>query len=111
MRLRFLIDAQLPPALAGRLSAQGFKAEHVNRIGLGGADDARIWSYAVEHRAVLITKDGDFVALARRSRTGPQVVWVRLGNVTNRALWSALQRVLSEIVDALNSGDRVIELE
>lgn len=111
MSLRFLIDAQLPPTLAAHLSAHGFKAEHVNRIGLGGAEDSRIWAYAVEHRAVLITKDGDFADLARRARTGPQVVWIRLGNTTNRALWSALQHVLSEIVSALESGDKVIELE
>jgi predicted nuclease of predicted toxin-antitoxin system len=111
MTLRFLIDAQLPPTLASHLSTHGFKAEHVNRIGLGASDDARIWAYAGEHRAVLITKDGDFAALARRSRTGPQVVWIRLGNVTNRALCAAFQHVLTEIVDGLNSGDRVIELE
>jgi predicted nuclease of predicted toxin-antitoxin system len=111
MTLRFVVDAQLPPALAAHLSAQGFKAEHVNRIGLGPAEDSDIWAYAIEHRAVLITKDGDFAALARRSPAGPQVVWIRLGNVTNRALWSALRHALAEIVDALGSGDRVIEVE
>jgi predicted nuclease of predicted toxin-antitoxin system len=111
MTLRFLIDAQLPPMLATHLVAEGFKAEHVNRVGLGAADDARIWAYAVEHRAVLVSKDGDFAASARRSRTGPQVIWIRFGNVTNRALWSALQGALNEIVEAFNSGDRVIELE
>jgi predicted nuclease of predicted toxin-antitoxin system len=111
MTLRFLIDAQLPPMLATHLTAAGFKAEHVDRIGLGVAHDARIWAYAVEHRAVLISKDGDFAALARRSTKGPQVIWIRCGNVTNRALWSALQGALNEIVEALNSGDRVIELE
>lgn len=36
---RFLIDAQLPPALARWLVAQGHAAEHVNDAGLDGADD------------------------------------------------------------------------
>ncbi|MGQ3285273.1 DUF5615 family PIN-like protein [Bosea sp. (in: a-proteobacteria)] len=43
MTPRFLIDAQLPPALAERLAAAGFEASHVHRIGLGGASDLAIW--------------------------------------------------------------------
>ena len=60
------VEARIAEALAAHLAAQGFKAEHVNRIGLGPAEDSDIWAYAIEHRAVLITKDGDFAALARR---------------------------------------------
>lgn len=110
MSLRFLIDAQLPPTLAQRLAALGHEAHHVNRIGLGGADDASIWSHAARGGAVLVTKDEDFVALARRDPRGPAVVWVRIGNTTNDALWRALAPVLAEIVGALERGERIIEI-
>jgi predicted nuclease of predicted toxin-antitoxin system len=108
--LRFLVDAQLPPALASHLAALGHEAEHVNLIERGAAADADIWAYAAEVGAAIISKDEDFAALARGDQAGPQVIWIRLGNTTNRALWSALEPLLPEIVEALQAGERLIEV-
>jgi predicted nuclease of predicted toxin-antitoxin system len=108
--LRFVVDAQLPPGLATRLRASGFEAEHVNKVGLGPATDLTIWDYASRHRAVLITKDADFVAFAKSSHAGPQVVWIRIGNISNDALWRAVSVVLDEIVSSLEEGERVVEV-
>ena len=54
--MRFVIDAQLPPALARLLTAQGHTAEHVADIGLRDADDSPIWAYALELQAIIVTK-------------------------------------------------------
>jgi predicted nuclease of predicted toxin-antitoxin system len=107
---RFLVDAQLPPGLAKRLSALGYRADHVNRVGLGAAGDTAIWAYAVANQAVLVTKDDDFVALARRDPRAAPVVWIRIGNCTNDALWRILEPALSEILLALDAGERVVEV-
>jgi predicted nuclease of predicted toxin-antitoxin system len=40
--MRFLIDAQLPPALARLLTARGHTAEHVADIDLRHAEDSLI---------------------------------------------------------------------
>lgn len=45
--MRFLVDAQLPPALARYLTDAGHQAEHVYDIGMGAASDKAIWSYAM----------------------------------------------------------------
>lgn len=108
--VRFLVDAQLPPGLAQRLSARSFPAEHVNRIGLGVASDAAIWSYAARTQSTLLTKDEDFVTLARDHPNGPQVVWIRIGNITNDALWRAIEPLLDEIIQALNAGEKIVEV-
>jgi predicted nuclease of predicted toxin-antitoxin system len=108
--LRLLVDAQLPPALARRLSDKGHQAEHLTEIGLGGATDEEIWRHARETGAAIVTKDEDFAMLVRRDPSGPPVVWVRLGNVTNRALWQALEPLLPEVVEALGEGERLIEI-
>jgi predicted nuclease of predicted toxin-antitoxin system len=107
---RFLVDAQLPPGLARRLAGRGYPAEHVNRVALGIATDLTIWRHAARTGAILITKDEDFVALAEREPGGPQVVWIRIGNISNEALWSAIEPQLDEIIEALNSGERIIEV-
>lgn len=40
--MRFLIDAQLPPALCGWFEARGHEAVHVSAIGMVGASDTEI---------------------------------------------------------------------
>jgi predicted nuclease of predicted toxin-antitoxin system len=108
--IRFLIDAQLPPGLAQWLTTRGYAAEHVNRIGLGATSDSAIWRYAVRTHAILVTKDEDFVALAGREPAGPQVVWIRIGNISNDALQLALDPMLDEIVRSLNAAERIVEV-
>ena len=108
--VRFLIDAQLPPGLTRHLTARGHVAEHVNQVGLGNTSDSAIFQYAARTGATLVTKDEDFVALAGQEATGPQVVWIRIGNISNDALWRALDPLLDEIVQSLNAGERVVEV-
>jgi predicted nuclease of predicted toxin-antitoxin system len=68
--LRFLVDAQLPPALARRIEAFGHVAEHVSDCGLASAADRDIRAYAVNVGAVIITKDEDFV-VRKMLESGP----------------------------------------
>lgn len=58
--MRFLVDANLPPALVHFLEKDGHQAEHVVDVGLREAKDSPIWDYALEHGAVIISKDEDF---------------------------------------------------
>ena len=53
--VQFLVDAQLPPALARWLTEAGHPAQHVEEAGLREAEDPPIWDYALKQRAVLLT--------------------------------------------------------
>ncbi|MFZ0964485.1 MAG: DUF5615 family PIN-like protein [Terriglobia bacterium] len=44
--MRFLVDYQLPIALARFLAARGWDCDHVMDLGLGSASDSAIWHYA-----------------------------------------------------------------
>jgi len=55
--MRFVVDSQLPPALARRLQALGHTAEHV---AWRSASDSAIRDYAASVGAVIVTKDEDF---------------------------------------------------
>lgn len=61
--MRFLVDAQLPPAVARWLTEEGHDAQHVFDLGLHQATDRAIWAKARELTAAIITKDEDFVTL------------------------------------------------
>ena len=68
--MRFVVDAQLPPALARRLETLGHTAEHVADRGMASASDSAVRDYAARVGAVIVTKDEDF-AIRRVLTDGP----------------------------------------
>ena len=108
--MRFLVDAQLPPALARLLTERGHVAEHVADIGLLPASDAEIWRYALEHGATLIIKDEDFADRVVLGGWAPVVVWVRIGNTTRRALLDWFGPLIDQVIAMIDSGERLIEM-
>jgi predicted nuclease of predicted toxin-antitoxin system len=107
--LRFLVDAQLPPALARRLESLGHNAEHVAEHGLAKAKDDEIRAHAGKIGAVIITKDEDF-AVHRVLREGPAIVWVRIGNTRRAELLRRFETELPQIVAALERGETLVEV-
>lgn len=59
--MKFLIDNQLPKALAEHLSRRGHDCQHVLDVGLANASDIAIGRYAEAQERILITKDEDFL--------------------------------------------------
>lgn len=108
--MTFLVDNQLPQALARFLVSRGLQAKHVLDLGLDEADDQAIWNYAGKNGCVIITKDEDFMSLSLQTGAKNQVVWVRLGNCRTPALLAVFENTLPKIIQALQQGDRVVEL-
>ena len=108
--MRFIVDAQLPPQLAQWLRDRGHQASALREIGLRDADDADIWSRALAERAIIITKDEDFAAMAGRLANGPQVLWVRSGNLLRRVLIARFEAVWPQIEPILESGAGLVEM-
>jgi predicted nuclease of predicted toxin-antitoxin system len=107
--LRFLVDAQLPPALARRIQASGHIAEHVADCGLATAPDEQIRRHATSTNAVIVTKDEDF-AVRHVLQGGPAVVWIRIGNTRRAELLRRIETEWTAIVDALERGETLVEI-
>ena len=108
--MKFLVDNQLPAALARFLNARGVTCSHVLDLGLASASDSKIWRHVTETNGVLITKDEDFLYLAQRSQGGARLIWLRSGNCRTKDLLSAMDSAWSKIEASLESGERIIEL-
>jgi predicted nuclease of predicted toxin-antitoxin system len=107
----FLIDAQLPPALAKAITKAGYSARHVSDVGLLQADDLPIWDFAREHGCALITKDEDFVSIRLRTKGGGvTVVWLRIRNASTQTLLSWFMPKLPAIVALIEASEPLIEL-
>lgn len=108
--MRFLIDAQLPPALARWIAERGHEAEHVGDVGLARASDAEIWKHAEATGSVIVTKDEDFARRRALSAAGPQILWVRLPNTRRQALLDAFATIWRDVVAAVERGEPVVEI-
>jgi predicted nuclease of predicted toxin-antitoxin system len=76
--MRFLLDANLSPRLAGRLTDAGHDTVHVTDVGLLTASDSAIFDHADAEGWVVITADSDFsMLLAARRAATPSVVLLR----------------------------------
>ncbi len=105
-----LIDEQLPPDLAHWIKSKGWETFHVRDLGLQRAPDTDVWNKCLELGAVLFTKDEDFVDTWLRRQPRVSLVWIRIGNCTNPALFNWLEPLWPELTRRLEAGEQFIEL-
>ncbi len=108
--MKFLIDANLPPALAAYLKRRGHDCVHVSTMAAKDSSDKTIWTLARRQARVVVSKDEDFFHLANRAMDRGILIWVRLGNCATSRLLATVGSHLGEIESRIESGERVIEL-
>ena len=105
--MNFLVDNQLPPALARFIESElKAAAMHVADVGLR---DAEVWGYASAKDLILISKDEDFANMIL-SRPTTRLIWVRIGNCRRLLLLEQFRRMWPRICEQLESGDSLIEI-
>ena len=108
--MKFLVDNQLPSALARFLASIGMEAAHVLDLGLAQSGDAELWSFAVKKKFVLISKDHDFLHFLERTAPDGQLIWVRIRNCRRQVLLEVVERVWPETLALATAGERLIEI-
>lgn len=108
--MHFLVDAQLPPALARWRGDQGHEAHHVADLGLETASDREIWIRAEASNAVIITKDEDFARRRASAVVGLPVIWLRIGNTRREALLRWYAVAFPRVLGALEAGETLVEV-
>ncbi len=108
--MHFLVDAQLPPALADVIRELGHDASHVADLGLLSANDGLIWERALADQLVIVSKDEDFPFRVAQAAHSPRVVWLRIGNLRKHALLELFRDRFSSIIAELDAGEMLIEV-
>lgn len=99
--MRFLLDQNMSPQLAGLLGAAGHDAVHVRSLGLASEPDDVVLAAAEDQDRVIVSADTDFgTLLARSGAHRPSVVLVRRA-VGRRAADQA--RLLTENLPTVES--------
>jgi predicted nuclease of predicted toxin-antitoxin system len=105
----FIVDEMLPQHLAYVIRDLGYEATHVELEGLKHAKDVKIWQWAADHNAIVISKD---VHLRNMLVVGiqPRLIWIRWGNTRKRILAERFEKLWPEIVGSFNDGEWLVEL-
>jgi predicted nuclease of predicted toxin-antitoxin system len=95
--MRFLVDMNLPPAMADWLRSEGHDAVHVREIGLAQLPDREVFMRAAEDGRIVVTFDLDFGEIVGLSgAAGSGVVLLRLRLARQNHLRGRLRAAIAE---------------
>ncbi len=60
MKVKFLLDENMPFALIEFLSNRGYETKHLKILGKGGIKNGEVYQVAQENQAWIMTRDSDF---------------------------------------------------
>ena len=107
--MRFLLDMNLPPAIAEWLQSKGHDAVHIREIGLGHLPDREVFARAAEEGWIVVTFDLDFGEIAGLAgATGATVLLLRLRLAHQDYLRQRLQAAIVEAAETLEAGATVV---
>lgn len=108
--MKFIVDTQLPPALASFMSKKGYDCIHTVFYENGYfLKDAEIISIAISEGRTVITKDSDFQDNFIAKGTPPKVLYLTFGNSKNQELLSYFEKHLNQIVELFVNGVEFVE--
>ena len=109
--MQFWIDAQLSPALAPWIKDTFVvEAFSVQWLKFQEATDRDIFLAARDAKAVIITKDYDFVELLDQLGPPPQLIWIRCGNTSNMQMRHILFQSFPNALLLLQEGEPLAEI-
>lgn len=105
------VDAHLFPAIAMWITKTfGVIAVALRDIGMRDAEDPEIFEAAKAQRAIVMTKDRDFVDWVDRLGSPPQIIWLTCGNTSDAKLREVLSATLPDALELLRAGERLVEI-
>lgn len=108
--MRFIVDTQLPPRLAGYLQSRGHDCIHTTSFEDGHLlQDAEIIVIAIEEDRAVISKDTDFSDHYFLRGSPPKILLLQFGNISNSELIGYFDNYLDYIVQAFESGSNYVQ--
>ncbi len=97
-----------PHQLATTLKKRGQQAVHASELPAGHlSTDEAIIAFAEAERAVVVTKDADFIAAYQVKQLPKRLLYVTTGNIRNAELIFIFMRYLDMLCDELKDGGLV----
>jgi predicted nuclease of predicted toxin-antitoxin system len=109
--MRLLLDQNMPPQAKDWLKDVEVDCLHVRDASLKTATDYRLLNFATLDQRYILTKDSDFIALAKENSSDNVVIIVlRDGNLRNRDFEPWLVNRWPLVCEMIEKGETLIEL-
>jgi predicted nuclease of predicted toxin-antitoxin system len=105
--LKLLFDQNISPKIVRHLGGEMQATAEVNHVRFAGLEDASdytIFQYAKTNHYTIVTFDSDFVDLSVLNGFPPNIIYLKTGNLTTKAIATLLNDHLAHIVDFLEMG-------
>jgi predicted nuclease of predicted toxin-antitoxin system len=110
--VKLLLDQNLSRRLLPALESLFPDSSQAQLLGMATATDKDLWSFAKTNGFLIVTKDSDFVEMSALYGYPPKVIWLNLGNVSNRVVQEKLLGSAETIKTFfVNAEDGVLEIE
>ena len=106
--MKLLFDENLSHHLVEGLGDLYPGSTHVRNVGLEEADDQTIWSCAIGHDYVIVSKDSDFPERVLIEGGPPKILWLQLGNCSTAEIERLLREAHREINAMGADGETVL---
>jgi predicted nuclease of predicted toxin-antitoxin system len=106
--LEFWIDVNLPPVMAVWLKKDfGISAKSFNELKFNTEEDITVFKSAVKrfNTIVITTKDIDFKNLAEEISIQPKILYLNVGNISNKILKEIVYKSLKEVIRIFSETD------
>ena len=102
--MKFIIDAQLPKSLAVWLRQRGHDVVHTLELPSKNAtDDLEINELSLREKRIVISKDSDFFDRYFQKTEPYKLLFLTVGNLSNKALLQLFDDNLDKITSALDT--------
>ncbi|HEY5462135.1 MAG TPA: DUF5615 family PIN-like protein [Hanamia sp.] len=112
--LEFWIDVNLPSEMAQWIEKDfGISAKSFNELNFGTEKDIVVFTNAAKrfNTVVITTKDIDFKNLAQEIGIRPRILYLNIGNISNKFLKEIVYKSFKEIIRIfLETNDSLIEI-
>jgi predicted nuclease of predicted toxin-antitoxin system len=109
--LEFWIDVNLPPIMAVWIRKDfGVSAKSFNELNFDTEKDVTVFTRAVQrfNTIVITTKDVDFKNLSEEIIPGPRILYVNVGNISNKALKEVVYKSLDNAIRIFSQTDETL---
>ncbi len=109
--MKFIVDAQLPKALARWLTSQGHDAIHTLDLpDKNATDDDEVNRISLTQKRILISKDSDFFDKYFRKLEPHKLLYLTTGNISTHDLLKLFEQNHDRILNAIDTN-HVVEIQ
>ena len=106
--MKLLFDQNLSRYLVTEFEPYFPGSRHVTSVGLAGASDMDIWTFARAGGYTIVSKDADFHHLSFRYGAPPKAVWLKMGNCSTREVSACIRKNRGALEAFLDDGDSAL---